>query len=140
MLTLSEWNGLSKEAQREAFHKLTKGQTDNYTMKWETNGPPIQPGCINGLYCIIAFPEHFGEGWFTMVDEENIFNGRLQDDEENLTMRWYGYTSMIYDGQLKLGVQSANSWIKGLNNGCPFEFKGNKIVKGAWPEFLCLYE
>ena len=99
------------------------------------------PNCIGLIWCSVPFPHYPKaiQGTTVVLDDDNIYNGRLEDDHP-LTMRWEGYITQVYDGDLRMRpVNLETSTITGVCNGIAFHFTGVTLDYGCWPGFIELY-
>jgi hypothetical protein len=82
------------------------------------------------------------DGTSIQLDCDNVFNGNLVDEDgaTKTHLRWEGYASQLYDGELKLTPVNSPASIKGVCNAFNFEFKDTELLYGVWPGFLLLYK
>lgn len=140
-LTLPAWLALSRADKARAFETLcTGGRAD---LSYKAAQPSI-PGCdwLPTLYCDVAFPTYRNatNNFCVTVLEDNVLDGYLDDAACGASVAWSGYASQLYDGQLRLCAQSPSAGVVGVAAGVAFEFRAARLVKGAWPGFLCMYE
>lgn len=104
-----------------------------------------KPNYIGPLYCNCPMPNYkTKDGTSIELDKDNVYNGTLVDEDKQnndyTTLRWEGYASQLYDGELKLTPINTPASIKGVCNGFNFEFKDTELLFGVWPGFLLLYK
>lgn len=99
------------------------------------------PNWIPAMQCNFPFPIWANSKFMVTVHSDNILNGELEyTDTVQLRMRWTGYASQLYDGQIKLCAQNKDAKITGILNGEKFIFEKAELVTGQWPGCLCLYD
>lgn len=139
----SEFHELSNDQQWEFLESLIKGNKPlRPYMPPNATIERCKPDWIGPLYVNIPFPHHpTYDGTKITLDEDNIYNGTLEDDHP-VTMRWEGYVSQSRDGELKLSPvhdHHPKPFIEGICDGFNFRFEGTDLKYGVWPGFLCLY-
>ena len=100
MLSLAQYQALPVEQQRVRFDQLC------FNAKANPKKEPVKPNWLPGLYCNLLFPRHFSQTFSVSVQEGNILDGNVEYD--GVVMKWWGYASQLYDGQLKLSCCHQN--------------------------------
>jgi len=101
----------------------------------------INPNWLPALYCNLMFPNLVHNDLVISLNENNILEGELILEELNgcsIKMKWDGYVSQLYDGELFLAVIDNNETIEGNINEHQFKFVADKLVSGKWPGFLVI--
>jgi hypothetical protein len=152
-MDLQKWKSLTKTEQNTYWNNVTENYTRYRTteLKYQSYGnnsderrnnrDERQPCCVGRLYTDEKFPSFSKPDDCSLsVSEDNIYNGSLVDIKMNVVMKWEGYYSQLYDGQMCMYQVNENSTINGIANGLCFSFKGVSLSSGLWPEFICMYE
>jgi hypothetical protein len=134
-ITLENYTNLSAPDQKDLCDRFWSNLTAKPLQRKE-------PYYLPALYCNQPFPSFTHPSCQIRLQDNNILSGHVtyMSVQGRINLKWKGYVSQLYDGELRLGVVSPDASITGQFGEEEFVIGRSQLVRGVPPAFLKIYD